>query len=258
MDAKTGQVKWKHETKGAVLAGPAVAKGVVCIGSCDTNIYGLSVDDGREVWHVKGQNMFQSKAATDGEHFFVGGWDNHFRCIDATTGKLVWDLKLGRPQSLPGFSAYAPSITNPCVGGAKVFVSTNDGIFHAINISDGSEAWKVDRKNMGYSSPCFHNGKVYFALSDKGDTCCADANTGDIAWKCNVGSVIYDGGFCYSNGKVFVGCVNGVFNAIDAASGQIAWKYSLGPGHLLATGAADEGHVYIGSMNGKVVSLSSK
>ena len=249
VDATSGEIKWKHETGGAVLAGPAVTKGVVCIGSCDKNIYGLSVSDGHEIWHVAGENMFQSKAATDGEHFFVGGWDNHFRCINAAEGKLAWDLTLGKRQPLPGFSAYAPSITNPCVGGGKVFVSTNDGVFHAINIADGREAWRVDRKNMGYSSPCFHDGKVYFALSDKGDTYCADADTGKILWQRNVGSVIYDGGFCYggnaSGGNVFIGCVDGVFNALNANSGEIIWQYSLGPGHLLATAAADDNRVYI-------------
>jgi outer membrane protein assembly factor BamB len=258
VDAKNGGMKWKKQTRGAVLAGPAVANGVVCIGSCDTNIYGLSASDGRELWHVKGDNMFQSKAATDGERFFVGGWDNHFRCIDARSGKVVWDLALGRKQAIKIFSAFAPAITHPCVGGGKVFVSTNDGIFHAIDIATGEEAWRVDRKNMGYSSPCYHDGKVYFALSDKGDTYCADANTGNILWQRDVGSVIYDGGFCFGGGNVFVGCVSGVFNAIDASSGQIVWKYSLGPGHLLGTGAADDKHVYIGSMNGKIFALPTE
>ena len=254
VDAKTGQQRWKQKTGAAVLGGPAVAKGVVCVGSCDTTIYGLSVEDGREVWKVQGGNMFQSKAATDGEHFFVGGWDNHFRCID-TKGAIAWDLELGKKQALRGFSAFAPAITHPCVGGGKVFVSTNDGVFHAIDIASGKEAWKVDRKNMGYSSPCYHDGKVYFALSDKGETWCANADSGDILWHRDVGSVIYDGGFCFGGGKVFVGCVSGVFNAIDATSGEIAWKYSLGPGHLLGTGAADDSHVYIGSMNGNVFAL---
>ena len=258
VNARTGEPKWKTQTGGAVLAGPAVAKGVVCIGSCDTNIYGLSVDDGRVLWKVKGANMFQSKTATDGEHFFVGGWDNHFRCINATSGNVAWDLQLGRKQALPGFSAFAPSITNPCVGDGRVFVSTNDGIFHSINIADGTEAWKIDRKNMGYSSPCFHDGKVFFALSDKGDTYFANASTGDLLWQRNVGGVIYDGGFCFGGGNVFVGCVDGVFNAINATTGEIAWKYSLGPGHLLATGDSDDEHVYIGSMNGKVFALPTR
>jgi outer membrane protein assembly factor BamB len=256
-DAKTGQVKWKRQTNGAVLAGPAVAKGVVCIGSCDTNIYGLSIEDGRVLWRVKGENMFQSKAATDGEHFFVGGWDNHFRCIDAKTGNLAWDLALGKRGSKL-FSAFAPAITHPCVGDGRVFVSTNDGVLHAINIASGKELWKVDRERMGYSTPCYHDGKIYFALDDKGMTYCANADTGDILWQRDVGSVIYDGGFCFGGGNVFIGSVNGVFNAIDAGSGNIVWKYRLGPGHLLATGAADDQQVYIGSMNGKVFALPTK
>src|SRR5262249_15417524 len=82
VNASNGELKWKKEVGGAVLAGPAVAKGVVCVGSVDKNIYGLDASDGKILWKVQGQNMFQSKTATDGEKFFVGGWDNHFRCID--------------------------------------------------------------------------------------------------------------------------------------------------------------------------------
>jgi len=257
-DAKTGEVKWKTKTGGAVLGGASKAKGVVCIASVDTTIYGLNADNGEVMWRVQAQNMCQSKAATDGERFFVGTWDNHFRCIDAKSGGVVWDLKLGRSAKADWFSAFSPAITSPAVGDGKVFVSTNDGILHALRNADGHELWRVDWKNMGYSSPCYRDGRVYCALSDKGKTFCVDANTGEMLWQADVGSVIYDSSFCYGGGNVFIGCVNGTFNAIDAGSGKLQWQYRLGPGHLLDSPAADDERVYISSMSGKVTALPTK
>jgi outer membrane protein assembly factor BamB len=258
-DAASGAIKWKTETGGAVLAGPARARGVVCVGSTDTKIYGLDSQNGQVLWTADGMNMFQSQTATDGEHFFVGGWDNHFRCIDARSGRVNWDLELGRKTAAKNFSPYAPAITAPAVGDGKVFVSTNDGILHALNIDDGKEIWNIDWKRMGYSSPLFHEGRVYGGLSDEGKVFCVDADTGEFKWKADTGSVIYDSSFCFGgekeNGTVFIGCVNGTLSALDADSGQIAWQYRLGPGHLLGSPAADEQNVYMGSMSGKVVAL---
>jgi outer membrane protein assembly factor BamB len=259
IDAETGERKWIRRTGGAVLAGPSVAQGVVCVGSVDTKIYGINAKSGAVVWTVQGANMYQSKAATDGQRFFVGGWDNHFRCIDARTGKVVWDLELGKPQRLaPNFSAFAPAIASPTVGDGIVYVSTNDGILHAIDIETSKEIWKIDWKKMGYSSPLYHDGKVYCALSDQGKVFCADAKTGEILWQGECGSVIYDSSFCIGGGRVFIATVSGVVSAFDAKSGARTWQYRLAPGHVLCSPVADDDHVYIGSMNGNVTALPIK
>ncbi len=262
VDAKTGEEKWTKELGGAILAGPNVAQGIVCIGTTDTKIYGVDTASGSIIWTVQGKNMFQSRTATDGQRFFVGGWDNHFRCIDAKTGDLKWDLELGRKQKYENFSAFAPAITSPAVGNGKVFVSTNDGILHALRIEDGKEAWHIDWKKMGYSSPLFHDGKVYCAMSDEGKVFRADAETGNIDWQGETGSVIYDSSFCVG-GKpgprgaenVFIGNVNGTLNAINARTGKLEYQYALGPGHLLGSPAADTENVYIGNMTGKLIAL---
>jgi hypothetical protein len=258
-DALSGREKWKTQLGGAVLAGPNVAQGIVCVGSVDTKIYGLDAISGSIVWTVQGMNMYQTKTATDGQRFFVGGWDNHFRCIDAKEGKLLWDVILGRPTKAKNFSPYAPAITSPAVGGGKVYCSTNDGILHALNIEDHAEAWHIDWKKMGYSSPIFVDGKVYCALSDEGKTFRADPATGHLDWTCETGAVIYDSSFCYAGGggggNVFIGNVNGTLNAINAASGKIEYQYRLGPGHLLGSPIADDEKVYVGNMTGKIVAL---
>jgi outer membrane protein assembly factor BamB len=266
VNAGTGKIMWKTPTDGAVLAGPAFAKGVVCIGSADTKIYGLRATDGKKLWTVQGKNLFQSKAATDGTHFFVGGWDNYFRCIDAESGNEVWAIKLGKPQLNNNFSALAPAITSPAVGDGKVYVSTNDGILHALNISNGKEAWRIDKQKMGYSSPLFHNGKVYCTLSDDGKVFRVDAATGHVDWEAETNAVFYDSSCAFGGGKIFIGAVgtaspdhkshrallNGILFAIDDKSGKVEWKYRLPTGHLLASPAADNERVYASSMSGIV------
>lgn len=257
-DAKTGSVKWKQKTGGAVLAGPNVAGGVVCVGSTDTKIYGLDAATGSVRWNVQGHNMYQSKVATDGQHFFVGGWDNRFRCIDAETGREIWALKLGKSARSNVFSAFSPAIASPTVGEGIVYVSTNDGILHGLEIATGKEIWRIDWQKMGYSSPLYRDGKIYCALSDEGKVFCADAKTGSFIWEADAGSVIYDSSFCYGGGNVFIVTVSGTVNAFDAASGKRVWQHKLAPGHVLASPAADDRCVYVGSMNGNITALPVK
>lgn len=258
VSTKEGSPLWKFKTSGAVLAGASVAKGTVCIGSADTTIYGIDAATGSLKWTVQGANLFQSKAATDGERFFVGGWDNYFRCIDAATGTELWKLYLGKEQRmLPNFSAFAPAITSPAVAVdlALVYVSTNDGILHALDTTTGSEKWRIDRKKMGYSSPLYHDGVVYGCLSDESKVLAADAKTGAIKWEKETGHVVYDSSFCWADGQVVIGCVDGTVQSYDAATGELKWQYKLDHGHLLASPAADEKFVYIASMLGRVTAI---
>ena len=259
IDTRDGSVKWKKKADGGVMAGAAIARGVVCIASADATIYGLDIATGATRWTVKGGNLFQSVAASDGERFYVGGWDNYFRCIDAATGREIWKQFLGRGQKLlPNFSAFAPAITSPAVADGLAYVSTNDGILHALRTDDGSEAWRIDRKKMGYSSPLVYDGVVYCCLSDESLVFAADAKTGAIRWEKKTDHVVYDGSFAWANGRVVIPCVDGTLIAYESSTGDVAWRQRLDHGHLLSTPVADGEHLYAASLLGKVNAIPLK
>jgi outer membrane protein assembly factor BamB len=254
-DARSGSVKWKTPTGGAVFGGASVANGVVCIASCDRNIYGLDAQSGSVKWKVKTGGMTQSKVATDGKLFFVGTWDNSFRAIDARSGEVAWEHKFGRGRS-GGYSFYfAPAIGSPTVGGGNVFISSNDGHLHAVDIASGKIAWETQQsRQLGYCGPLYRDGRIYQA-SLGGNVYCFDAGTGKELWKTATGGAIYDSSPAFAGGNVYIGRVDGTFNALRAADGKMQWQYCLGPGHLLASPATDAARVYISSMSGKVTAL---
>jgi len=261
VDAATREVKWKHKTGGAVLAGLAVAQGVVCAASVDKTIYGLDAATGEQKWTAKGENMFQSKVATDGQRFFVGGWDNTFRCLDVTTGTEFWSHRFGKDaKSGKIMFYYAPAISSPAVDrdAQRVYVTSNDGVLHAVQTTTGNIAWEYDGKKLGYAGPLVRGGRVYVPIGEEGKVFCLDGKGGDLLWTADTGSVIYDSSPAFAAGHVFVGCVNGTFNAIEADTGKIAWQYRLPPGHLLASPAADERRVYIGNMSGNVLAFPAE
>ena len=249
VDSTTGKPRWKIRTGGGVFSGAAVAQGIVCIASVDMKIYGLDAATGAIRWTAPCQGMIQSQVATDGKRFFVGGWDNQFRCLDPLTGREIWANKFGK------LFYYAPAIASPAIGFDKVFVTSNDGVFHAQNIETGKVEWEFDGKKVGYSSPLFRDGRVYVAIGDEGRVFCFDAETGKQLWVNTTDSVIYDSSFAFGGGNVFIGSVNGTISAFGASDGRLQWQYALGPGHLLASPAADNQRVYISSMSGRLIAL---
>ena len=249
VDGRSGRVKWKRPTGGGIFAGPAVGQGVVCIPSVDMTIYGLEVKTGEILWKTACQGMCQSRVASDGQRFYLGGWDNYLRCLDARTGRQIWTKKLGKSMY------FAPAIASPVIGGDKVFVTTNDGVLHALSRWDGEILWEFDNFSVGYSSPLYREGRIYTALGPKGEVFCLDADIGQPIWQSSAGSVIYDSSFAYGGGRVFIGSANGTVSAFSADDGNLRWQHKLPPGHLLASPAADDRCVYVGSMNGKVAVL---
>ncbi|HEV2292591.1 MAG TPA: PQQ-binding-like beta-propeller repeat protein [Tepidisphaeraceae bacterium] len=261
VEATSGNVKWKYKTGGGVFAGPAVARGVVVIPSVDKKIYGLDAATGEVKWTLPIGGMVQSKCATDGERVFIGDWVNTLRAIGPAKGEQLWEVKMGRTAKGIIATPYSPAIASPAVGDGKVYITTNDGVLHALDTKTGHmvwEWWEKDKNKLGYSGPLFHDGRIYVAIGDEGRTFCLDAAKGDLIWSCDTDSVIYDSSFAFAAGNVFIGNVSGQFNAIDAQSGKIAWMYRLAPGHLLASPATDENTVYIATMSGQIVALPAK
>jgi outer membrane protein assembly factor BamB len=246
-----GSQRWKHATDGAVLAGAATARGVVCIGSADTNIYGLKIADGSLAWTVKGGSLFQSKAATDGRTFFVCGWDNQFRGIDAVTGEVRWHHKFGRSFY------YAPAICSPALNATDVFVSSNDGVLHAVQIADGKIHWERDGLKCGYSSPVLSKTRLFIA-SLEGRLHCLDFSTGNRDWDKPSAGTTYDSSPILVGDTLLLTSVTGTVFAARAADGEPQWRYSVGSGHFLSTPATDGQRVVLSSLAGKLVAIDAQ
>jgi outer membrane protein assembly factor BamB len=50
LDATTGHERWRFATEGYQISSPAAANGVVYVGSSDGNVYALDAASGSELW----------------------------------------------------------------------------------------------------------------------------------------------------------------------------------------------------------------
>lgn len=248
IEAASGHERWKFDTGDAVFATPAVAHGIVCIGA-NQHIYGINAATGAQAWVQPAGSFFQSRAATDGSAFFLGGWDNTLYALDAQSGTPRWTAHMGRAFY------YSPAIASPAVDGGMVYVCSDDDTLHAVDARTGQEKWHISAPQgadlFGYSSPAIANGRLYAAgVGDHGDVYAIDASNGQILWRARTGQTIYDSSPSLSpdHRSLAIMAVRGSVSVLSTENGDRLWGYSLGPGNIFSTPAYDGSTVYTTTM----------
>ena len=75
--AATGAPLWNHATGGSVGSSPAVANGVVYVGTHDGNIHALSAATGAELWRYHAGGYVDSSPAVVNGVVYAGSWKGY-------------------------------------------------------------------------------------------------------------------------------------------------------------------------------------
>jgi len=79
-------LKWSYPTSSQVWSSPAVADGLVYVGSADCSVYAVDADTGAKLWSYQTTAaVFSSPAVADGV-VYVGSDDYNVYALDAHTG----------------------------------------------------------------------------------------------------------------------------------------------------------------------------
>jgi outer membrane protein assembly factor BamB len=202
--ASTGALIWTFRTYGWVRSSPAVAGGVVFVGSNDTNVYALNEFNGNLIQTYRtGGWVVSSPAVADGR-VFVGSCNYSVYAFNAATGEQVWSKPTGYMVE-----------SSPAVAGGVVFVGSDDWKVYAFNASTGAYIWQPYKTvGMVTSSPAVADGKVYVgswnAYGDENNTppapfYCLNASTGAYIWSYQTNSSAFDGSPAIVGGVVYVG-----------------------------------------------------
>lgn len=123
LDAETGILKWKYPTEGQIFSSPAVAKGMVFIGSNDNNLYALDTETGALKWRYETLELVQSSPIVVDDVVFFGSNDQNIYALQATTGTLI--KVLYTTEGIPMTSV-------PTVEKGVLYMEDSDHSFYAI------------------------------------------------------------------------------------------------------------------------------
>jgi len=130
-EAESGSVLWKYPTHGMVKSDPAVANGIMYIGSNDGSLYALDAKTGSLQWqHTTSDFITTGPTVGDGIVYF-GSWDGNFYAADAKSGAIRWTF-----ACLKGGDTGGAFIDN-----GIVYVGSSDNHLYALNAKNGALQW---------------------------------------------------------------------------------------------------------------------
>ena len=140
LNASTGELIWMYESGYVSWSSPAIAHGIVYIGSySDYNVYALDARTGDLIWkYPTGNHIDYSSPAITDEVVYICSSDGYLYALNATSGLLLWKYPVGQG-------------TSPAVAEGKVFVGSGNGNVYSFTSPPVARALSVSMSPLSVS-----------------------------------------------------------------------------------------------------------
>jgi outer membrane protein assembly factor BamB len=153
----------------------------------------------------------------------------------------------------------------PAASGGRLFLSTFDGRFYALDARTGRAIWRFDSGRCGWASPAVAGDLVVEAFIGRtcddavpgtdGEVIAFVRTSGRIRWRRTIGPT--ESSPLVGNGLVYVGDWSGRVYALSLRTGATRWSFRAA-GKIKGSVALAGGRVYIGDYDGRVYALDAR
>lgn len=247
--------KWgplNHGRYSAPKSSPLVTPEGIVVGSDAGFLVSLGLD-GRERWRImlrdRERGTHSTPLAYRGRLYF-GAYDGYVYCVDAESGRLIWDRRLG--QWVGSSAAADPEADRIFIG---VEYGEAGGSLFALDAETGRPVWELKARHYIHSAPAFdpERRQVLVGANDHA-VYAADAETGALRWRFVTGGPVKGDPVLDTEGRCFVGSGDGFLYALDATTGALRWKRQLGAS-LQVRPLIDEDRVIAGGSSSRLVAM---
>lgn len=245
------EIKWMFHTKAPLYSSPVVTDNLVLIGGCDSVLYALDINNGKEKWRFKTRGEIRSNVCLKDAVAYLNGGDGALYAIEKNTGNMIWRFA-SEGERKYDFADYFHS--TPVLFENTVYFGSGDGNLYAVNAESGKLVWRFKTGNIVHTTPVIDNRKIFFGSFD-GFVYALSQSDGELIWKFKtvghryfpVGEV--QGSPAVFSNMVFIGARDYNVYALDQDKGFCHWNksFTLGWGlcnnihdSVLYTGSADE------------------
>ncbi|MCY1636695.1 outer membrane protein assembly factor BamB family protein [Marinifilum sp. D737] len=249
---------WRNKiSKGSVFSSPVVSNGIVVVGSVENKILAFDATSGKLIWEVKTSVPVINKGVIQDSNLYMGAGNFDFLKICLKTGKVLWKYYKGE-----GYFQAAPT-----VGEGKVIFGAWDKCLYCLDANTGEEIWKwrnpksVTLYSPGNVTPVISHGKAYFVAPDRFLTA-LDLESGKQLWRNNDHRVRESMGISKDGSTVLMktmdGQLLGVMTAVDEYTEKFCIESVLEYDHIPCNVASVGNMGFIGSRKGIVVAFDMK
>lgn len=203
----------------AIYSTPAVASGLVYVGTYNGKIYALNAATGALRW-VFPREGYETIGAIVGDllavdnTIYVNSSNGKVYALDAPTGDLKWESATG-----------GKIWTSPTVSGGVVYVTSYDGNVYALSRQNGSQLWKFKSSAAISSSPIVSEENVFFGTFDRHLYAISKID-GQEKWKFEGGNWFWSNPLVKDD-VVYAGCLDHKIYALEAKTGNKLWDFDV-------------------------------
>lgn len=179
---ENGVKKWKYKTEGSVHSSPAISGNKLVVGSMDSRVYCLNIENGEEFWtYETGRDTaqlvwigVQASPMIDNDSVYFGSRDASIYCLNLHNGDTIWtndnferswmpsSFALGTTSIYAGssdrFSFYeiekatgkilniiktnSYTFSSPAITGNMAYIGSVNGRLYGINLDDKKVSWE--------------------------------------------------------------------------------------------------------------------
>lgn len=136
VNLKNKALNWKIANGNAIYFSPAIVKNNLVIGTIEGNLLGFDTQSGKQKWTIPVGGVLVGSPIVENNKLYTAS-STAFICIDAVSGKIIWQNKI--PQSY--------SQGTPLVQGDKIIFGTWDTNVYCLNKNTGTLIWKWNNGN---------------------------------------------------------------------------------------------------------------
>lgn len=163
LDAETGEIKWKVDTKNSVRNSMAIDGDRIYAQDIEGRVYCIDKTNGTPVWTketgiLAAANTGLNVLVDDGK-VYCGGPQTTF-CLTAADGSVVWKKDNSRANCSP---------SRMIIDGNKLIVGSHWDEIIAYDKTNGKRIWDNDKEGLRYrtTTPAVSGDKLYVAATTK-------------------------------------------------------------------------------------------
>jgi len=237
-----GAKLWTRRYSALAHTTPALDGDRIVLACSDHKVYCLDAESGRAVWEVKTEGPLTASPAISAGRVLAASEDGTLYCLALEDGKLLWRYKTEAPLKL-----------GPAAARGGVFLAAGDGRIRCLLLGTGHPVWEKELGSLPAASPVILETMIFAACLD-GTVRCLRGGTGEELWRTGVlGSTPRS--LAVSAEQLVVGLDSGKVAVFFVSDGRPAWEYGLARRSpaLVSLGG---GEVYAASPEGVLYCLS--
>jgi outer membrane protein assembly factor BamB len=248
------QELWRAKLDGSLYSSPAVAEGLVVLGSSDRRVSAYDLASGTLRWRQElPDRVWGSGPAIDGGRVFIGCVDGCVHALSLQDGALQASYCAQRK----GYFGERPDVlSSPLVVDGRLFFGSDNHDIYGWDLQGRRDLWRVATGDILHdNSAAACGGRVYFPSRD-GALYAMDAADGTLRWRFERKKAFNSIPTCDAQ-SVYIGNADGAFYALRAEDGVLRWSFQTRRGIMSSAALGPDGSVVFGSADGKVYSLDA-